>query len=158
MRMIHQFAFVSILAAALSGASAMGPKPGSMEIFVSAADLAAKVQGSTPQAAYELPGVAGRQVLMIRRDKTGDAEVHTQMDDTIVIESGTGKFRIGGTITGNHQAAPTEWRGGNMTGWREYTVSVGDLLLIPAGVPHQAVVTSGPFTYIAVKTSNKSTP
>jgi mannose-6-phosphate isomerase-like protein (cupin superfamily) len=158
MKTIHQFAFVSALGAALAGASALGAKAGSTETFVSAAELAAKVQGSTGQAAYYIPGVAGRQVLMIRRDKTGEAEVHTDMDDTIVIESGTGKFRIGGTITGSHQIAPTEWRGGNMTGWHEYSVSVGDLLLIPAGVPHQAVVTSGPFTYLAVKTSNKSTP
>lgn len=156
--MSYQFAFVAILGAGLAAASAMGPKPGSKETFVSAAELAAKVQGATSPVAYEIPGVAGRQVLMIRRDKTGEAEVHTDMDDTIVVESGTGKFRVGGTITGNHQTAPTEWRGGNIAGWREYTVSVGDLLLIPAGVPHQAVVTSGPFTYLAVKTSNKSTP
>jgi mannose-6-phosphate isomerase-like protein (cupin superfamily) len=160
MRVSYKVAFVSVLGSVLAGATAiaMGPK-GSTEIFISAAGLAAKVQGAEKApVAYEIPDVAGRQVLMIRRVETGDAEVHTQMDDTIVIESGTGKFRVGGTITGNHQTAPTEWRGGTMTGAREYTVSVGDLLLIPAGVPHQAVVTAGPFTYLAVKTSNKQTP
>jgi hypothetical protein len=55
---------------------------------------------------------------MIRRDKTGDAEVHTEMIDTIVIEHGTGQFRVGGTIKGNHEtlkaslAAPSPWEEG----------------------------------------------
>jgi len=134
----------------------MGASASHEGTFVSAAELAAKVQSVSHGVAYEIPNMTGRQVLMIRRDETGDAEVHTELDDTIVIEGGTGKFHVGGTITGNHRIGPTEWRGGTMSGGREYTVSAGDLLLIPAGVPHQAVVTSGPFSYLAIKTPHAS--
>lgn len=164
MRVVYEVGSVALLSAVLVGASAMGlvgasamgAAPGHEETFVSAGELAAKVQSASHQVAYEIPNVPGRQVLMIRRDETGDAEVHTELDDTIVIERGTARFRVGGTITGNHQIGPTEWRGGTMTGWREYTVSAGDLLLIPAGVPHQAIVTSGTLSYLTIKTRHTS--
>ena len=156
MRAVYKVGSVALMSAVLAGASATGATASHEETLVSAAELAAKVQGASREAAYEIPSVTGRQVLMVRRDGTGDAEVHTQLDDTIVIERGTAKFRVGGTITGNHQTAPTEWRGGTMTGWREYTVAAGDLLLIPAGVPHQAIVTSGTVLYLTIKTPHPS--
>jgi mannose-6-phosphate isomerase-like protein (cupin superfamily) len=150
---VYKFVFVSIVSSALVGASAKGSKDVAVETFVSAGDLAAKAAPGT--VVNEIPNTIGYQVLMVRRDQTGDAEVHMKMNDTIIIERGTGKFRVGGTITGNHEIQPTEWRGGVMTGSREYTVSVGDLLVIPAGVPHQAIVTSGTLMYLAIKTPNQ---
>lgn len=156
MRAVYKVGNVAMLSAVLVGASAIGASASHEEIFVSAAELAAKVQSASQEVAYEIPGVTGHQVLMIRRDKTGDAEVHTQLDDTIIIERGTAKFRVGGSITGNHEIGPTELRGGTMSGWREYSVSVGDLLLIPAGVPHQAIVTSGTVLYVTIKTPHAS--
>jgi len=157
MQAIYKVGTVAILSAVLGGSNALGAASASHEeTFVSAAELAAKVQSASHQLSYEIPGVTGRQVLMIRRDETGDAEVHTDLDDTIIVERGTARFRVGGSITGNHRIGPTEWRGGTMTGWREYTVAAGDLLLIPAGVPHQAIMTSGTFSYLAIKTPHAS--
>ncbi len=158
MRVVNRLAFVSVLGSVLVGASAMDSGPGSAETFVSAGELVAKVKGTTSDIAYQVPNSTGTQVLMIRRDKTGDAEVHTTLNDTIIIERGTGKFRVGGTISGNREVRPTEWRGGEMTGWREYSVSPGDLLVIPAGVPHQAIVTSGTLLYLAIKTPRQQAP
>jgi len=157
MRVIYGLGSIAILSVVLGGAGATGATAaGHEETFVSAAELASKVQSASHAVAYEVPGITGRQVLMIRRDETGEAEVHTELDDTIVIERGTARFRVGGAITGNHQTGPAEWRGGTMTGWREYTVSAGDLLVIPAGVPHQAIVTSGAFLYLTIKTPHAS--
>lgn len=116
---------------------------------MSAKDLAAKVVNGD---SYQIPSSEGYKVLMVQRKATGDAEVHTDMNDTIIIQQGHGEFLVGGTITGNHQIAPTEWRGGEINGGHRYTVSAGDLLLIPAGMPHKAFVTDGPFTYVAIKT------
>jgi mannose-6-phosphate isomerase-like protein (cupin superfamily) len=116
---------------------------------MSAKELAAKVVNGD---SYQIPSGEGYKVLMVQRKATGDAEVHTDMNDTIIIQQGHGEFLVGGSITGNHQIAPTEWRGGEISGGHRYTVSVGDLLLIPAGIPHKALVTDGPFTYVAVKT------
>jgi mannose-6-phosphate isomerase-like protein (cupin superfamily) len=89
---------------------------------------------------------------MAERKTTGDAEVHTQMNDILIIQHGHGEFLVGGSIKGNHEIAPTEWRGGDISGGHRYSVSAGDLLMIPAGIPHKAFVTDGPFTYLAIKT------
>jgi mannose-6-phosphate isomerase-like protein (cupin superfamily) len=156
MRAVYKVGTLAILSAVLVGSSAMGATASHEETFVSAAELASKVQSASRVVAYQIPGITGRQVLMIRRDETGEVEVHTKLDDTIIVESGTARFRVGGGITGNHEIGPAEWRGGTLTGWREYTLSAGDLLLIPAGVPHQAVVTSGTFSYLTIKTPGEA--
>lgn len=136
-------AFLGILATVLASSVTAS------ETYMSAKELAAKlVNGDS----YQIPSSEGYKVLMVERKATGDAEVHTDMNDTIIIQQGHGEFLVGGSITGNHQIAPTEWRGGEINGGHRYTVSVGDLLLIPAGIPHKAFVTDGPFTYVAVKT------
>jgi mannose-6-phosphate isomerase-like protein (cupin superfamily) len=87
----------------------------------------------------------------MQQDKTGEAEVHMEMNDTIIIERGRGTFWVGGQIKGSHEIRPTEWRG-EMSGAREYSVRSLTCLLIPAGMPHKGVVSSGTFTYFTIKT------
>jgi ribosomal protein L16 Arg81 hydroxylase len=119
--------------------------------YLSAQALAAKVvHGSGPP--FEVPGTAGYKVLVVERTSTGDAEVHMEWNDVIVVQHGHAKFLVGGQIKGNHETSPGEWRGGEMTGAKEYSLAQGDLLLIPVGLPHKAIVTEGPFTYLAIKT------
>lgn len=130
---------------------AVEPQGQSKETYVSAAELASKA-AQTVGVGFQVPSSPGYKVLMIQRDKTGDIEVHTELNDTIIIERGRGEFLIGGRVTGNRLVQPNEWRGGNMSGAHKYAVSAGDLIMIPAGVPHKAVVTSGPFAYLTIKT------
>jgi len=119
--------------------------------YLSARELAAKVvHGSGPP--FEVPGTAGYKVLVVERTSTGDAEVHMEWNDVIVVQQGHAGFLVGGQIKGNHETSPGEWRGGEMTGAKEYSLAQGDLLLIPAGLPHRAIVTEGAFTYLAIKT------
>ena len=119
--------------------------------YLSAHELAAKVvHGSGPP--FEVPGTAGYKVLVVVRTSTGDAEVHMEWNDVIVVQQGHAKFLVGGQIKGNHETSPGEWRGGEMKGAREYSLAQSDLLLIPAGLPHKAIVTEGAFTYLAIKT------
>ena len=119
--------------------------------YLSARELAAKVvHGSGPP--FEVPGTAGYKVLVVERTSTGDAEVHMEWNDVIVVQQGHAKFLVGGQIKGNHETSPGEWCGGEMTGGKEYSLAQGDLLLIPAGLPHRAIVTEGAFTYLAIKT------
>ena len=119
--------------------------------FLSAHELEAKVvHGSGPP--FEVPGTAGYKVLVVERTSTGDAEVHMEWNDVIVVQHGHAKFLVGGQIKGNHETSPGEWRGGEMKGAKEYSLAPSDLLLIPAGLPHKAIVTEGAFTYLAIKT------
>jgi ribosomal protein L16 Arg81 hydroxylase len=146
--------FSTILIGVISSSALAAGDTGS-GTFLSAHELAAKVvHGSGPP--FEVPGTAGYKVLVIERTSTGDAEVHMEWNDVIVVQHGQAKFLVGGQIKGNHETSPGEWRGGEMTGAKEYSLAEGDLLLIPAGLPHKAIVTEGAFAYLAVKTRKSS--
>jgi mannose-6-phosphate isomerase-like protein (cupin superfamily) len=99
-----------------------------------------------------VPTGAGATVLMVRRDRDGDVEVHEHLNDEFVVQAGHAVVRVGGTVSGNRQTAPGEWRGGTITDGSFYHLSPGDVLWIPAGQPHQTLVgKGGSFSYLAVK-------
>jgi mannose-6-phosphate isomerase-like protein (cupin superfamily) len=99
-----------------------------------------------------LPTGPGATVLAARRDRDGEVEVHEHLNDELVVRSGHAVFRVGGTVSGNRQIGPGEWRGGTMAGGDLYRLGPGDVLWIPAGTPHQALVGKGSsFSYLAVK-------
>lgn len=103
-------------------------------------------------ATAPLPTGPGAVVLAARRDRDGEVEVHEHLNDELVIRSGHAVFRVGGTVAGNRQTAPGEWRGGTITGGDLYRMGPGDVLWIPAGMPHQALVDKGdPLSYLAIK-------
>ena len=99
-----------------------------------------------------VPTGPGATVLMVRRDRDGDVEVHEHLNDEFVVQGGHAVVRVGGTVSGNHQTAPGEWRGGTITDGSFYHLSPGDVLWIPAGQPHQTLVAKGgSFSYLAFK-------
>jgi mannose-6-phosphate isomerase-like protein (cupin superfamily) len=95
----------------------------------------------------------GSEVYIIRRDNTGETEIHLAFNDIYFVESGHAKITIGGKVAGNRETAPTEWRGGDITGGTDYPLAPGDVLFIPAGVPHRVLVSpKASITYVTVKT------
>jgi len=122
--------------------------------YVSAKDLAAAVAGATADpVAKEIAADPSATTLMIRREKTGEVEVHTVLNDILVFETGHATVLVGGQVKGNHELKPTEWRGGEITGGERHEVAAGDLLLIPAGVPHQCILKPGDsVSYLTIKT------
>jgi mannose-6-phosphate isomerase-like protein (cupin superfamily) len=122
--------------------------------FFSAAQLAAQI-------AHPVKGIAGKQFLngpgsivyILRRDKTGETEVHMAFNDIYVVKSGHAKITVGGQVTGNRETAPTEWLGGDISSGTDYSLAQGDVLFIPAGVPHKVQVSpKASITYVLVKT------
>lgn len=121
--------------------------------YVTAAQLEAKVVHTVNGViSSEIPSGPGSAILIIRRDKDGEAEVHKIMNDIIVIKQGHAKILVGGEVSGNHEIKPTEWRGGQISGATTYSLAPGDLLFIPAGIPHQVLVApKTTITYVTVK-------
>jgi hypothetical protein len=63
------------------------------------------------------------------------------------------KITVGGQVTGNRETAPTECRGGEISGGTDYSLARGDVLFIPAGLPHKVLVSpKSSITYMTVKT------
>jgi mannose-6-phosphate isomerase-like protein (cupin superfamily) len=122
--------------------------------FFSAAQLAAQVAHPAKGiAANQFLNGPGSHVFIIRRDKTGETEIHMAFNDIYVVESGHAKITVGGQVTGNRETLPTEWLGGDISGGKDYSLARGDVLFIPAGVPHQVLVSpKGSITYVTVKT------
>ena len=104
-------------------------------------------------AAKQFLSGLGSNVYIVHRDKNGEAEVHMALNDIFVVKSGHAKITVGGQIAGNRETAPTEWRGGEIRGGTDYPLAPGDVLFIPAGVPHKVLVSlKANITYVTVKT------
>ena len=135
----------------LSTSHADALKPGVQ--YVSAAQLEAKVAHTVNGMVNdEIPSGPGSTILIIRREKDGEVEVHKIMNDIIMIKKGHAKILVGGEVSGNHETKPTEWRGGEISGAATYELAQGDLLYIPAGIPHKVLVApKAAVTYVTIK-------
>jgi mannose-6-phosphate isomerase-like protein (cupin superfamily) len=112
--------------------------------------LVATAKGALTTA--PVPTGPGATILMVRRDGDGEVELHERLNDEFVVRAGHAVVRVGGTVAGNRQTAPGEWRGGTMSGGSLYHLGPGDVLWIPAGQPHQTLADKGrPFDYLAFK-------
>jgi mannose-6-phosphate isomerase-like protein (cupin superfamily) len=78
--------------------------------------------------------------LLVVRTRTGDAERHQFFADQIVITQGSITLVTGGTMQGEHpnEAAgrPGETLGSGIDGGKEVVLHAGDIVHIPAGIPH----------------------
>jgi glc operon protein GlcG len=86
-----------------------------------------------------------------RREKPGMAEVHLKDADLIRVIDGHAKFITGGTVESGNNIAPDEIRGSAINGGDTHELAKGDVIVVPAGVPHQFKEVSDPFLYYVVK-------
>jgi quercetin dioxygenase-like cupin family protein len=85
------------------------------------------------------------------RTQGGEAEVHATDGDIFYVVEGAATFLVGGTIVEGHETAPGETRGKGLDGGTPYELKAGDVISIPAGVPHWFKSTQGRFKYLVVK-------
>lgn len=96
------------------------------------------------------------QYLQIRRNRSGVPEVHDQWTDVTVVQAGRGTLLSGGRVSGSHPETAGEHRGGTITGGITRAVGAGDLMIIPAGVPHQYMIAAGDsLRYLTVKVKGR---
>jgi hypothetical protein len=94
--------------------------------------------------------------LLVVRTRTGDAERHQFFADQIVIKEGSITLVTGGTLQGEHPNAPAgrpgETLGSSIDGGKEVVLHAGDIVHIPAGIPHWIKVAPGTTTtYLVFK-------
>lgn len=88
----------------------------------------------------------------VLRKESGGAEVHETQADIFVITAGEGTLTVGGTIPDAKSTQPHEIRGTSITGGVDKKIAAGDVLTIPAKMPHQMKVEPGKeISYLAVK-------
>ena len=103
-------------------------------------------------ATQQLAKFGNHLVMVAHREGNGEAEFHETQADVFVAQSGEATLIVGGTMVGAKTTAPHEMRGPSINGGEKHKLGPGDIVNIPAKVPHQVLVDSGnQFTYAIIK-------
>jgi len=94
---------------------------------------------------------AGYTYAVTHRDSTGGIELHQAWTDVFVIESGSATELSGGRLLDAREATAGEWRGGHVEGATRAPLHPGDVVVIPAGIPHQVLPAAPDFIYLTFK-------
>jgi quercetin dioxygenase-like cupin family protein len=96
-------------------------------------------------------------VMTASRNKPGEVEIHTRYTDVFYVVDGTATIQVDGTMVGVKPGTdPDEPRGASMEGGETHELSQGDVIVIPAGVPHWINKVPGTFHYFVVKIETAS--
>ena len=139
------------LAAAITAAPARAQRPAE---FYSAAALERTADSlrAAKSFAKVLDDRGTYLYVQIVRDTTGAVESHARWTDVMLVQAGAATVLLGGRYEGASEQSPGELRGGRLVGAREQRVAPGDLVVIPAGLPHQVRVEPGAVVrYLTVK-------
>ena len=143
---------VSMAFAVQSGAGGGGVQVWrATDIGAKGKELAQKLDAQ--KVANEVLATEGNRTFMVaHREGSGLAEWHEKQADVIFISSGSITMLYGGTIVDGKTTAAGEIRGPSIKGGTEAKLGPGDVLHIPAKVPHQMMLGPGAqVTYFVTK-------
>jgi mannose-6-phosphate isomerase-like protein (cupin superfamily) len=149
-------------AAALLGSLALGPVAAEQKqnpVRIPHAELLGQVaKTKNGLATSTLPTGPNALAIEVRREKSGDVEIHDTVEDIFVAQTGRATVIVG-TAQGYANTGAGEWRGGTIKESARYELAPGDVLWIPAGLPHQMLLPPGKaFNYLALKFNAKPAP
>src|SRR5205809_6368224 len=103
-------------------------------------------------AVKQLSDFPNEAFLLAHREADGQVEWHETQADVFVVQSGSATLIVGGTMINGETVAPHEKRNGSIQGGVRQKLSAGDIVHIPARVPHQLLLEgSHEFTYFVIK-------
>jgi glc operon protein GlcG len=85
------------------------------------------------------------------REMDGVAEIHALDTDLIYMLEGSATFTTGGSVPDAKPTEPNELRGSTIVGGESRRIVKGDVVVVPAGVPHMFTNVQGPLNYYVVK-------
>jgi mannose-6-phosphate isomerase-like protein (cupin superfamily) len=103
-------------------------------------------EGSPPKIQFEHHSWS-----LAHREKSGVVESHGTRTIVMIVQSGEATLVVGNDIVDAKNTSPTEVRGSSIRNGMERKVSAGDVINMPAGLPHQFLLEPGKqITYIDV--------
>ncbi len=106
-------------------------------------------------ASVKLSDYGDHYTMLACRSKSGGAELHGKFVDIFYVLEGASTLQTGGKLVNPsqpNQAKPDELTGTAVEGGVETAVHAGDVVHIPAGVPHRLIVPEGTdFCYFVIK-------
>ena len=109
-------------------------------------------KGMPPGGIKERADFGDHLLEITHREVNGRVEVHKAKADVIVIQTGSATLVTGGEVIDPVTTGPNEIQGSSIKGGVKRTVGPGDVIEIPAGVPHHFFIAPGTqITYLVVK-------
>jgi mannose-6-phosphate isomerase-like protein (cupin superfamily) len=90
-------------------------------------------------------------VSVLRRTAAGQVEVHEKETDIFHIMEGEATFVTGGTMIGGKASRPNQLLGTDIQGGETHHLTKGDVIVIPAGMPHWFKEVPQSIQYFTVK-------
>jgi mannose-6-phosphate isomerase-like protein (cupin superfamily) len=141
-RMAKVFGF-GLMLAMISGSALALAQDGAITVWK---------KGMPPGGITEKKDFGDHLLEISHREVDGKAELHKVKVDVMVIQSGTATLVTGGEVIDPKDTGPNEIQGSGIKGGAKHEVGPGDVIEIPAGVPHQFFVAPGKqITYLVVK-------
>ncbi len=115
--------------------------------------LLSKKVGGDHSARETLADYGDHRFRLLYRDADGLPEQHDQIIDVVVVQSGEGTLLLGGKMINPRASSGTgEYLGTGIEGGERHPLGAGDVVHIPARVPHSFLVPPGKhITYVLVK-------
>jgi mannose-6-phosphate isomerase-like protein (cupin superfamily) len=86
-----------------------------------------------------------------RRNTAGQVEVHDKETDTFYVIDGEATIITGGSMVGGAVSRPNQWLGKSIEGGETHHLVKGDVMVIPAGIPHWFKEVPKEINYYVVK-------
>ena len=126
------------------------------DLLEKAQALSAKAQGPDGSASVKIDEYPNHFTMIALRHKDGGAEMHENFADIFFVVQGHATLLSGGTIPDAKSSTSGEVRGSAVEKGEQTALNLGDVVHIPAGVPHQLLVPKGDtFIYFVIKVKEK---
>ncbi len=103
-------------------------------------------------ATQPLAAAGNYSFLIAHRERSGEAEYHATQADILVIQTGGATLVYGGELVEGRTTQPNEMRAASIRGGHWRKLFPGDVITIPAKMPHQMKLEPGrEITYLTVK-------
>jgi mannose-6-phosphate isomerase-like protein (cupin superfamily) len=127
-------------------AAPAAPKPVTQAVFIDKTKVAtAFSKGGNLISAPDMI------VLGSHREVPGQVEVHDKESDVIYVVDGSATFITGGKMVDGKVSRPGQWLGKDITGGETHKLTKGDMIIVPAGIPHWFKEVSPQISYYVVK-------
>ena len=122
------------------------------ELLERAKQLRAKAAQGDGSASETLEKYPHHYTMLAFRERSGGGELHQNFADVFFILDGHATVVTGGKLAEQKTSGSGEMRGKSVEGGSRQEVKAGDVVHIPAGMPHQTLVPDGDsVTYFVVK-------
>lgn len=115
-------------------------------------DLSGRI-GADHSARETLADYGDHRFRMLYRDADGNPEEHARVVDVVFVQGGRGTLVLGGTMIGRRAGGGDgEFVGTRLEGGSTHPLAPGDIVHIPATIPHSFLVPKGEhLSYVLLK-------